>query len=380
MPRPLNEQVVVMTGASSGIGRLAAMRFAEQGATVILASRSEEALQALAEEIGMRGGRAHVVPTDVSDWAQVSHLAKETVMNFGRIDTWVNDAGVSMYGTIEETSVEEIEQVIQVTLMGVFYGVKAAVPYMRANGGGTIINIGSALSERAIPLQGPYSAAKHGVKGLTESLRMELQHTGANIDVTLIMPASINTPFFSNARSKMQVKPQPMPPVYEPEIVAEAILYAAQYPQRDIYAGGASKLLALMERINPKLTDWYMLQNGRMFKQQKTDQPYEGRDNLFEPVTGKGAVHGEFGHMAMPDSLYTRYFELYTGWKAFLLPIVLAGAALSYLMSRRSQPEPPAGQWQRFAGQVREYRGQIGDQVENLRERVEESVKNLTDR
>jgi short-subunit dehydrogenase len=374
MPRPLDEQIVVITGASSGIGRLAALRFAEHGATVVLASRNEMALRTAAHEIEQRGGRAHVIPTDVAEWDQVANLAKETAMTFGRIDTWVNNAAVAVLGTIEETSIEEIEQVMQVTLMGQIYGMKAALPYMRSNGGGTIINIGSVLSKRSIPLQGPYCAAKHGVKGFTETLRLELQHARANINVTLIMPASINTPFYSHAHSNMEVKPQPISPVYEPEIVAEAILHAAQHPQRDIYIGGAGKMFELMEKISPKLTDWYMLQNGRMFKQQKSNQPYIGRSNLFEPMVGTGAVHGEFGDKALPDSPYTRYFELYTGWKAILLPAVLLGATLSLLVTRKKQQEKtPAGQWNKFRGNLQNYAGQI-------RERVEDTVKHLSDR
>jgi short-subunit dehydrogenase len=231
MVRSLQDQVVVITGASSGIGREAARQFAKKGATVVLASRNKVALQQLEVELHESGARSKVVVTDVGVWEQVQQLAAETVAEYGRIDTWVNDAATSVYATAENTTVEETQQIVQTNFMGVVHGVKAALPYMKEGGGGTIINIGSVESRRALPYHSVYAATKHAVKAYTDALRMELMHEHAPIHVTLILPAGINTPFFNHARSKLGELPQPAPPVYKPELVAEAIVHAASRPQ-----------------------------------------------------------------------------------------------------------------------------------------------------
>ena len=168
--------------------------------------------------------KAHVVVTDVSEWPQVERLANEATKTFGRIDTWVNNAAVSMYTTVEQMTPKEIDRVIQVILMGQIYGMKTALPIMKRQNSGTIINVALALAKRSVPLQSAYCAAKHGIKGFTESLRLELEHEKSGIQVTLIMPSSRNTPLFNHARSKMSVKPQPIPPIYEPRVVAETDL------------------------------------------------------------------------------------------------------------------------------------------------------------
>ena len=243
MRRPLREQVLVITGASSGIGRATAVEAGRRGAAVVLAARNVRGLHEAAAEVERAGGVAHAVATDVAEYAQVERLANETVERFGRIDTRVNNAAVGLYATVEQASPDELVRVVQVNLMGSIYGIKAVLPHLRRQGGGTIVTVGSALGERAVPLQAPYVAAKHGLKGFTESLRMELEREGANVNVTLIEPSSINTPFFRHARSKLGVKPRPMPPVYQPEVVAEAILAAAEHPRRDVVVGEAGKLL-----------------------------------------------------------------------------------------------------------------------------------------
>ncbi|NLX08125.1 MAG: SDR family oxidoreductase, partial [Chloroflexi bacterium] len=312
MPRRLNEQVVVITGASSGIGRQTALQFGEAGASVVLAARNETALHEVAEQIRQHGGQAMVVVTDVAQWSQVEHLAQQAASTFGRIDTWINDASVALYAPVEDATVEELERIIQVDLLDMIYGVKAVLPHMKRQGYGTIINVGSVLSERSVPLQAAYNAAKHGVKGFTETLRMEMKHHKTGIDVTLIMPASINTPFFNHARSKLGVKPQPIPPVYEPKLVADAILHAAQNPKRTIHAGGAGVMMGALQRISPRLTDRFMLMRGNMFKQQKTDQPDDGQDNLYAPFQGQGRVQGDF---SSKPSLYTRLVTLRPGWQ-----------------------------------------------------------------
>jgi NAD(P)-dependent dehydrogenase (short-subunit alcohol dehydrogenase family) len=311
MPRPIRDQIVVITGASSGIGRETALMFGERGATVVLAARNETALASVAKEVERIGGRASAVVTDVARWEQVARLARQAAERFGRIDTWVNNAGVSAYATVEELTVAEIERVIQVNLLGEIYGMKAALPYLKRQRHGTIINVASALAERAVPLQAAYCASKHGIKGFTEALRLELAREQSGITVTLIEPSSINTPLFTHARSKMGVEPMPIPPIYEPRVVAEAILFAAEHPRRTIVAGGAGKVMTILQRISPVLLDRYMLQGDRMVKAQKTDRPDDGRDNLDAPMPGNGRTTGDFGEQAKAVSPYTRYLEQY---------------------------------------------------------------------
>jgi len=252
-------------------------------------------------------------------------LARDAYEHFGRIDTWVNNAGLSVYGTTEQLTIEEIDRVIQVDLLGTIYGVKAVLPAMKAQGEGTIINVGSVASVRAVALQAPYSAAKHGIKGFIEALRLELARDRPGINVTLILPASINTPFFRHARSGMGVNARPIPPVYEPGLVAEAIVFAAEHPRRDIFIGGAAKLFDLMERFSPSFTDWYHLQGDKIFKTQMSDHPDSGPGNLFQPPPERGSIGGEFGAEARP-SPYTRIFELHPGLKPLALGAAAAGA------------------------------------------------------
>ena len=326
--RPISEQVVVITGASSGIGRETAIQFGRQGASVVLAARNETALREVEEEVERLGGRAYVVGTDVAEWDQVDRLAQEAADRFGRIDTWVNNAAASEYAPVEEMTAEEIERQIQVILVSQIYGMKAALPHLKRQGQGTIINNASILAARAVPLQAGYCAAKHGIKGFTEAFRLELEHERSGINVTLLMPSSINTPLFDHARSKLGVKPQPIPPFYEPRVVAEAILFAAEHPRRDIVVGSAGKMLAVMERISPSLLDRLMLARGAMFEMQKTDQPDNGQDNLFEPVGGTGSTTGEFGRLSRSTSLYTRHLEQYPNRKRALLGLAVAGVVV----------------------------------------------------
>jgi short-subunit dehydrogenase len=325
MPRKLSEQVVVITGASSGIGRQTALDFGARGASVVLAARNETALHDVAQQIERTGGSAHVVPTDVSDPAQVERLGQEAVNRFGRIDTWVNNAAISAYATVEEMLPEEVSRIIDVNLKGQIYGCRVAIQHMRRQGQGCIINVASALAKRSILLQATYSASKHGIKGFTEALRLEMEREHTGIDVTLIMPASTNTPLFRHARSKLGVMPRPIPPVYEPSVVSEAILYAAEHPRRDVVIG-AGKMLTFMERMSPPLVDRYMLQGDRAYKQQVTNSPDDGLDNFDRPIEGTGSVTGDFGNESKSSSLYTRVLELHPTRKRALWAIVAIGA------------------------------------------------------
>jgi short-subunit dehydrogenase len=328
---PLGEQIVIVTGASQGIGRETALLLARRGASVVAAARNEEALGTLAAEIGRSGGQVETVVADVADYSDVEAIADRSIERFGRIDTWINNAAVSVYARLDDLQPDELDRVVRVNLLGQMYGSKVAAARMASRGRGTIINVGSALSERAVPLQSAYVATKHGVAGFTEALRLELAESTPEIHVVLILPSSINTPLFNFARSKIGVMPMPVPPVYEPRVVAEAIGHAAEHGGRDIVVGGWGKLLILGQRLSPTLMDRYMVQGRRLEKQQATDRPDDRRDNLFEPSTGPGSTRGEFGAGAKPLSIYTRELELHPLRKR----LVVAAAMLAGLLAVR---------------------------------------------
>ena len=319
---PLQEQVIVITGASSGIGLVTARQAAALGARVVLAARNEHGLQTAVTGIRREGGRAIHVAADVSDRDHVEGIAAAAVREFGRIDTWVNNAAVSMYGRITELSIDEMRRQMDVNYWGQVYGSITAVRHLRGRGG-ALVNIGSALCDRAIPLQGNYCAAKHALKAFTDALRMELEEEGVPISVTLVKPASIDTPFFEKARTYLGVEPQPVPPVYAPEVVSEVILEAARRPIRELIAGGSGAKLSAA-RFTPRLADLYM--ERWTFDAQRTDKPANGRpDNLYAPVAEDGGERGRTW------SGHTRRSSLYT--RAFLRPraaaVVSAGLALA---------------------------------------------------
>jgi len=329
--KPVEEQVVVLMGASSGIGREAALRFAKKGAKVVVSARGEEGLASLVEEIRRGGGEATAVVADTSEFEQVKAVAERAVEEYGRLDTWVHLAAVGLFAPIEETTPEEFGRVIEVDLMGQVYGAMAALPHLKREGRGALVHVTSVVARRAVPLQGAYSAAKHGVDGFLESLRVELRREGWPIGVSNVMPAAINTPFFDKARTKLGVKPRGFPPLYAPGVVAGAILYAAERAPRDIVAGGAAKGLLWGQRLSPRLMDALMERGG--FASQKTDVPKpEGApDGLFSPVGGPDRVEGDFGSTTLPASLLT-WLDTHPAVKGSLL---LAGAALGVAATLR---------------------------------------------
>jgi NAD(P)-dependent dehydrogenase (short-subunit alcohol dehydrogenase family) len=331
MARPLAEQVVVITGASSGIGRETALEMARLGTRITAVARGDAGLRSLAAEVERMNGQLHVVVGDVADWPTVERVASETIQRFGRIDTWVNNAAVSVYATIDDLDVEEFHRVTSVNYLGYVHGVKAALPRLRESGG-TIINVGSALSERAVPLQAAYSATKHAIKGLTEALRVEMEREGSPVKVVLIEPSSMNTPLFDNARSKMGRRPMPIAPVYDPRVTARAIMHAAEHPIPIIATGGASKAFTVMERINPRLVDWWQLRGDSGVRDQVSDEPDDGRDNLFQPLSDHGTAAGRFGARSKANSIYTDTFELHPERKTGAL---IGFLALGVLLIRR---------------------------------------------
>jgi NAD(P)-dependent dehydrogenase (short-subunit alcohol dehydrogenase family) len=302
--KPIAEQVIVITGASSGIGLVTAEIAAEHGAQVVLAARNEHDLASAVAAIVARGGRAIYQVADVSEPAQVHAIADAAVREFGRIDTWVNNAAVALYGRLTHVPLRDMRRQFDVNYWGSVHGSLTAVPFL-AREGGALINVASALADRAIPLQGNYCAAKHALKAFTDSLRMELEEDGLPISVTLVKPGSIDTPLFEKARSYMGVEPQPVPPVYAPDAVAHVILDCAEHPRRDVIVGGMGKVLSLTNTV-PRLADRYM--ERTTFDSQRTDLELADsrRDNLYEPVDYDGGERGRnWTGRTMQRSLYT---------------------------------------------------------------------------
>lgn len=301
--KPISEQVVAVVGASSGIGRETALQFAQRGAKVVVASRSRPGLDTLVEEIQQAGGSAIAVTADVADFEQVKAIADKTVEQYGRLDTWVHSSATSVFGTFDQLTPEEFKRVIEVNLVGQAYGAMAALPHLKREGRGSLIHISSGEARRSLPYQSAYSSSKHGVEGFLDALRLELLHEGHNINVTQILPAVINTPFYNKSRTKLGVKPTGLPPYYQPSLVADAILYAAEHPSRDILVGDVAKLLDVAQRISPQLMDSVLLLvafQGQLTKEPKSaDSP----DNVFEPISGYDRVKGDFDNLAIPSVL-----------------------------------------------------------------------------
>jgi NAD(P)-dependent dehydrogenase (short-subunit alcohol dehydrogenase family) len=304
--KPVEQQVVVVLGASSGIGRETALRLAERGAKIVVAARSEAGLASLVEEISDRGGRGAYVVCDVADFAQVQAVADTAADKFGRIDTWVNVAAASVYAPFEDITPEEFRRVMEVSYLGQVHGALAALPHLRRAGQGALIAISSVESIVSLPWHSPYSAAKHAVEGMVDGLRRDLLADGAPISVTSIKPGTINTPFFNNSVNKMDVKPQGPPPIYQPSIVADCVLYAAEHPVRDLYAGGAGKMMALTQMLAPGLADAILAWVG--VRAERTGEPTPGGSPgaLFAPREQDNRAEGDFSSRAQHVSLYTK--------------------------------------------------------------------------
>lgn len=300
----LRDQVVVITGASSGIGLATAREAARRGARLVLAARSEDSLRQLCDEISSAGGDATYVVADVGREEDVKRIAAEAIHRYGWFDTWINDAGVSIYGHLLEVSNEDHRRLFETNFWGVVYGSQVAARHLK-NRGGALINVGSTLSDRAIPVQGMYSASKHAVKGFTDALRMELEAEGAPVSVTLIKPAGINTPYTRHAMNYQERAPTVPPPVYDARVVAEAILYCAENAVRDMFAGGGAKALSASGKYAPRATDKVM--EATMFALQQSEKPARPREqNALYQAGGGLRESGDYEGHVMRSSLYTK--------------------------------------------------------------------------
>ena len=305
-PKKLSDQVWVITGATSGIGLATAKMAAKRGVKLMLFARNEKELSRICGEIRSRGGRAEYVVGDVADKDDVLKLADRARRVFGGVDTWVNNAGISIYGKLTEVHLEEKRRLFDVNFWGVVHGCRAAYPIMKDHGG-MIINLGSVVSDRAIPLQGIYSAAKHAVRAYTDALRMEFEKDRVPIHVTLVKPAGINTPYPMHAHNHMESQGRLPGPVYDPDVVARALLTCAVKPRRHLIVGGAGVMFALMEQLMPRLGDYFM--EAAMFRSQKR-QSYDPKqtrdlDNLFGVPSHEGEIRGNHPGHVRKTSFYT---------------------------------------------------------------------------
>jgi NAD(P)-dependent dehydrogenase (short-subunit alcohol dehydrogenase family) len=322
-PKRLGDQVIVITGASSGIGLATARMAAARGARVVLTSRNERDLRVAVEEIDARGGRATHVVADVALPEEMDRVADIAIREFGGFDTWVNNAGISIYGKLTDVPMDDKKRLFDTNFWGVVNGCRTAVRHF-AQRGGTIINIGSVVSDRAIPLQGMYSASKHAVLGYTDALRMELEHDRLPITVTLVKPASINTPFVEHARNYMAEAPTLPPPVYAPDVVARAILRCAERRIREITVGGGGRMITALGRLAPRTAD--VLMERTMFDQQQDPRrPAQQFDSLYRP-TRDGDATGPYDGHVMQSSIYTRAMMSDV---TRALPFIAAGALLA---------------------------------------------------
>jgi NAD(P)-dependent dehydrogenase (short-subunit alcohol dehydrogenase family) len=329
-------EVVVITGASAGLGRATAKAFAREGAHIGLLARGRDGLEGARRDVEGLGGRALVLPTDVADADQVERAAEAVEREFGPIDTWVSNAMVSVFSPVKEMKPEEYKRVTEVTYLGVVYGTLAALKRMLPRDRGVIVQVGSALAYRGIPLQSAYCAAKHAIQGFVDSLRCELLHDKSNVRVTMVQLPAMNTPQFSWVKSRLPRQPQPVPPIYQPEVGAEAILFAAHHERREMYVGYPTVGVIVGDKIAPGFADKYLAKNG--YDAQQTNEPVEPdrRDNLWEPVTGDHGTHGEFDERASASSPQL-WASMNRNWLA-IAGAGLAGLAAGFFFRRADKP------------------------------------------
>lgn len=357
--RPIHEQVIVITGATSGIGLATARLAASRGARVVLAARNEGALQEITRDLNARYGDGCAVycVADVAREEDHRRIVQTAIDAFGHIDTYINNAGVSIYGRMQEVPIEDQRRLFETNFWGVVHGSRVAVEHLGVRGG-SIINVGSTLSDRSIPLQGMYSASKHAVKGFTEALRMEIEEQGLPISVTLIKPGAIDTPYRQHAANYMPTEPLNPPPVYAPRVAARAILHCAEHPRRDLFVGGGGKAISSFGSLMPRVVDWVM--EKVMFGLQQSDQPARGRGEhaLYQPGEDGNEQGGyeEFGHVRR-HSLYTL-----AAMHRLMTAAAFVGAGLVTAAVFEAMRRPPTRR-QRMAEGLRAWGQRIADRL-----------------
>lgn len=325
-----DRKAVVVTGASGGVGRAAARAFARKGARVALLARGEKGLAGAQSEVEACGAQALAFPVDVSDYCQVEAAAREICNKWGGIDVWVNDAMLTVFGPVAALSAEDVRRVTEVTYLGAVHGTLAALAVMLPRQRGVIVQVGSALAYRAIPLQAAYCGAKHAIRGFTDALRCELLHDRSNVHVTMVHLSAFNTPQFDWARNLMPRRPQPVPPIFQPEIAADAIVWAAGHRRREVFVGWPAVQAVIANKLAPGILDRYLARTG--YSGQLTNEPNRATcENLYQPCDIDAGAHGRFDRRARERSwqwLATSNRAL-IGWGVGTLLALAAGATFA---------------------------------------------------
>jgi NAD(P)-dependent dehydrogenase (short-subunit alcohol dehydrogenase family) len=321
-------EVIVITGASAGVGRATARKFAQHGARIALLARGIDGLEAAQREVEELGSTAIVVPVDVANAEQVEAAAARIEIDLGKIDIWVNNAMASVFSPIKEMTSEEFRRVTEVTYLGCVYGTLAALKRMLPRDRGTIVQVGSALAYRGIPLQAAYCAAKHAIQGFCDSLRCELLHDQSGVRLTMVQLPALNTPQFGWVKSRLPRKAQPVPPIFQPEVAAEAIYFAAHNPRREFYVGLPTVKAILANKVAPGLLDHFLARHGYDSQQYDAEEDPNRADNLWQPVPGDHGAHGTFDARAKTWSA-----QLWTSEHLAVLALAAVALGVSGLLA-----------------------------------------------
>ena len=330
--RASKPETVVITGASAGVGRATAHIFARHGGSIGLLARGQESLDATAQEVQELGGRALAIPTDVADADQVEAAARKVEERFGPMDVWVNNAMTTVFAPFWEISAVEFKRATEVTYLGAVYGTMAALRRMLPRDRGSIVQVGSALAYRSIPLQSPYCGAKHAIRGFTDSIRSELLHDGSQVRITMVQLPALNTPQFSMCRTRLPNHPRPVPPIYQPEVAAEAIYWAAHHDRRETYVGASTVAAIVGNKIAPGWFDHYLAQTAHESQQTSHPVPPNRPDNLFAPLPGDHGERGIFDDRAQGYS--AQLWETTHRGEVAVSALTIAGIAIGLWLSR----------------------------------------------